>query len=100
MKKQTSKNRCLFYPANIYLFKVNNKNTRKRCEISSKLTIKPPERCQWRRSGDFIVNFEHVSQLYSLPIVDFEPVIVSQLEYLNQLVSAKVPFLYPLKTGN
>ena len=29
-------------PANIYLFKVNNKNTRKRCEIYSKLTIKTP----------------------------------------------------------
>ena len=27
------------YPANIYLFKVNNKNTRKRCEICSKLII-------------------------------------------------------------
>ena len=26
--------------ANIYLFKVNNRNTRKRCEICSKLTIK------------------------------------------------------------
>ena len=30
----------------IYLFKVNNKNTRKRCEICSKLTIKTPERRQ------------------------------------------------------
>ena len=29
--------------ANIYLFKVNNKNTRKRCEISSKLTITTPK---------------------------------------------------------
>ena len=29
--------------ANIYLFKVNNRNTRKRCEICSKLTIKTPE---------------------------------------------------------
>ena len=28
-----------------------------RCEIYSKLTIKTPERCQWRRSGVFIVNF-------------------------------------------
>ena len=28
--------------ANIYLFKVTNKNTRKRCEIYSKLTIKTP----------------------------------------------------------
>ena len=32
------------YPANIYLFKVNYKNTRKKCEICSKLTIKTPER--------------------------------------------------------
>ena len=31
-------------PTNIYLFKVNNRNTRKRCEICSKLTIKTPER--------------------------------------------------------
>ena len=35
------------YPAqNIYLFKVNNKNTKRRCEIRSKLTIKTPERRQ------------------------------------------------------
>ena len=27
-------------PAGIYLFKVNNRNTRKRCEICSKLTVK------------------------------------------------------------
>ena len=32
------------FPAGIYLFKVNNKNTRTRCEICSKLTIKTPER--------------------------------------------------------
>ena len=31
-------------PAKICLLKVNNKNTRKRCEISSKLTIKTLER--------------------------------------------------------
>ena len=29
-------------PANIYLFKVNNINARRRCEICSKLTIKRP----------------------------------------------------------
>ena len=46
---------------NIYLLKVNNKNTRKGSEICSKLTIKTPERCQWRRSGVFIINFEHIS---------------------------------------
>ena len=31
------------YPADIYLFKVNNRNTRTICEISSKLTIITPE---------------------------------------------------------
>ena len=31
-------------PVDIYLLKVNNRNTRTRCEICSKLTIKTPER--------------------------------------------------------
>ena len=52
-----------YNPAGIYLLKVNNRNTRTRCEIYSKLTIKTPERRQWRRSGVFIVNFEHISRL-------------------------------------
>ena len=34
------------YPVDIYLLKVNNRNTRTRCEICSKLTIKTPERRQ------------------------------------------------------
>ena len=33
-------------PANIYLFKVNNKNTRKRCEMYSRSTVKAPEPIQ------------------------------------------------------
>ena len=44
----------------IYLLKVNNRNTRTRSEICSKLTIKIPELRQWRRSGVFIVNFQHI----------------------------------------
>ena len=48
-------------PAGIYLLKVNKRNTRTRCEICSKLTIKVPERRQLRRSGIFIVNFDHIS---------------------------------------
>ena len=32
-------NSC-YFPARIYLFKVNNRNTRTRCQICSKLTIK------------------------------------------------------------
>ena len=51
-------------PTNINLFKVNNRNTRKRCEICSKLTIKKPERRQQRRSGVFIVNFEYILLLF------------------------------------
>ena len=31
-------------PVDSYLLKVNNRNTRARCEICSKLTIKTPER--------------------------------------------------------
>ena len=42
------------------MFKVNNKNARTMCEICSNLTIKAPER---RRSGVFVVNFEHISYL-------------------------------------
>ena len=34
------------YWANIHMFKVNNRNTRKSCEICSKLTTKAPERRQ------------------------------------------------------
>ena len=41
-------------PAGNNMFKVNNINTRLRCEIRSKLS-------HWRRSGIFIVNFEHIS---------------------------------------
>ena len=51
------------YPVGIYLLQVNNRNTRTRCEICSKLTIRTPERRHWRRSGVFIVNSEHISHL-------------------------------------
>ena len=50
-------------PAGIYLLEVNNRNTKTRCEICSKLTIKTPERHHWRCSGVFIVNSEHISHL-------------------------------------
>ena len=36
------------YPAGNYMLKVNNRNTKTRCEICSKLTIKTPEQCHWR----------------------------------------------------
>ena len=51
------------YPASIYLLKVNNRNTRKRYKLCSKLTIKTPEQRHWHRSGVFFVNAELTSQL-------------------------------------
>ena len=48
---------------NFCLFRANNRNIRERCEICSKL-IKILERRHWRRSGVFIVNFEHISHLF------------------------------------
>ena len=49
-------NVCASFPVGICLFKVNNKKTRTRYEICSKLTIKTPERV-------FTVNFEYISYL-------------------------------------
>ena len=48
-------------PAGIYLLKVNDRNTRTRCEICSKLTVKTPERRHLRCSGVFNIKFEHSS---------------------------------------
>ena len=68
--------------AGIYLFKVNNGNTRKMFEICSKLTIKTPER-YWRRSGVFIDNLEQISHI----------VLVFSLFRFEQ-VNASVDILY------
>ena len=70
------------------MFKVKNRNTRKRCKICSKLTIKTPERRHGRRSGVFIVNFEHFP--YFAPssdvfIVDFEQINVSWIVVFDNI---------------
>ena len=57
----------------VYLLKVNNRNTRTRCKICSKLTIKTPERHELHPSAFFNVNFEH----------DSHPVLVFVLLTLN-----------------
>ena len=62
----------LTYPKNIFLFKLSERNTRKRCEIYSKLKIKPSKPCpsgfllisgriKVRISDALIFNFEHIS---------------------------------------
>ena len=49
------------FQVDIYLLNVNNRNTRTRCEIYSKLTTKTPERRQRRSDVFVVVNFEHNS---------------------------------------
>ena len=78
-------------PVNKCMLKVSNRNTRRKCEICSKLPIKTIKRRQllfplkssetlsddfrgnrsWRRSGIFIVNFEHISYLSLLFLLSF-----------------------------
>ena len=50
-----------FHLAAIYLFKVNNENTRKMCEICSKLTLKTPEPCKelFAKIAAFVYNYFH-----------------------------------------
>ena len=62
-----------FFPVSIYLFRVNNGNTRTIWEICSKLTLKT-ERCYWLRSGIFIVNLTDFTYCSGIAIVDFEQV--------------------------
>ena len=55
---------------------VNKDTLEQRCEICSKVTIKPPKRRHWRRFGGIIVNFEHILNFCSsVSIVNFEHVI-------------------------
>ena len=71
-------------PVNFYLFKVNNRSTRKRCKICSELTIKTTERHHWLSSGVFIVNFERISH----PFLEF------LCFTLNKLTLAGSPSLF------
>ena len=44
------------------------------CKICLKITIKTPERRQWRRSSAFIVEFEHVNANWKINVIiqDFQ----------------------------
>ena len=65
-------------PSQHLLVQSNSRNTRKKCEVCSKLTITTPERRHWHRSTVFIVNFEHISHFFvALLSFDFEKVNVS-----------------------
>ena len=79
-------------PIDNYMVKVNNRNTRTRCEICSKLTTKTPERRHWRRSGVYSINLEHLVPHFtpcsSVYIVDFE-----QVNYTRNFANKDKPIL-------
>ena len=78
----------------IQLFKVNNKNTRKRREICSKLTIMTPERLQWRSSGVFIINLEHIPYLFLvLLLLTLSRKLLTGLR-LRFKNGSKIPYVY------
>ena len=62
------------------------------CEISSTLTIKTPEQRQRRRSGVFIVSFEHVSHL----VIVFQSNKFKPNKTINPFHATSF-LLYPLK---
>ena len=92
-------------PAGNYMLKGNNRNTRTRCGVCSKLTIKIPGRCQWHLEGVFIVNFEHVSHLalqflflfycinyqyYTLKGLPFYLVCIIMFKFKKKIVSGRL----------
>ena len=94
---------CIFttyiYPANIYLFKVNKRNTRKRCEICFKLTINISEKihnyhgCRFKpltilakKSSDVVqvsllLTLNYFTPFTSASIIDFKQENVCNLQW-------------------
>ena len=56
--------------ANIYLFKINDRKSRKSCEICSKLTIKTPERRQGFRFGVLLLTLNIFHCFFSVSIIE------------------------------
>ena len=59
--------------ANIYLFKINNRITRKRPDVCSMLTIKLPERRHWEYSGEYsLLILNYFTPFLNFSVVDFK----------------------------
>ena len=56
---------CNIYLTQVYLFKVNNGNTGRMCDLFTKLRVKTPEQYQWCHSGVFVVN-SHIVLVFPL----------------------------------
>ena len=67
------------YPANIYLFKPNNRSSRKMWDICSKLAIKAAERRHWRF---YCWLWTYFTPFSSVSIVEFQQVNVNWVWYL------------------
>ena len=67
----------LWYPRKHLLVKSQNKNTSKRSEICSKLTIKTSERRHWSYSGVYIVKFDHVLHLFVFLLLNLDSFVLA-----------------------
>ena len=85
------------FPANIYLFKVNNINTRKKWERCSKLTVKISERRQWRCSDVLLLTLNIFHTFSTASAVNFEQVNVSWVPSLQRFLLYK---LFMIKISN
>ena len=77
------------FPANIYFFKVNNRNPGKRCEICSKLTLK-----HQNDVSDVVLLF---LLLILLTIVDFDQVMLAGLSFETNEYKMKTMIPFSLK---
>ena len=66
--------RHLTYPASIYLFKVSNRNSRKRPDIYSKLTMRYQKDVIEVVLVSSLLYLNYFKSFSSFPIVDFEQV--------------------------
>ena len=80
--------RNINFPANIYIFKVNNRNPRKRCEICSKLTLK-----HQNDVSDVLLFL----LLILLTIVDFDQVVLAGLSFETNEYKMKTMIPFSLK---
>ena len=80
-------------PANIYLVRVCHTNTRIKCEICSKLTIKHENKVS-EANLVFIVNFQHISHLSLMFLILRAWIKKYFLCYFGWMVYALKSFLY------
>ena len=80
----------ILFPVDIYLFKLNNKNARKQCEICPKLRKKDvnwhEHTANRRRSGVFLFNLKHAS-CSTVSYFKFKLVLLLPLSYFMDPVN-------------